>query len=88
MENFSSAQTKAKKMQPCASKLDTDLGSLLKVRDGHKIDLLTPVIPNRGPARHTRGAVSCCQGCRQLLQFPDLYTYLTSYRGAAKCLQV
>ena len=35
------------------------------------------VIPNRGAAAH-KGAVSKCQGCRQMLKFLDLYTYETS----------
>ena len=34
----------------------------------------TPVIPNRGAALHY-GAVKWCQGCRQLFQFLNFYTY-------------
>ena len=37
------------------------------------------VVPNRGSAAHL-SAVSWCQGCRQLMQFLDLYTYLTILR--------
>ena len=44
-----------------------------------------PVIPNRGAAAHL-GSVTRCQEGRQLIQFLDLYTYLT-IRGTAKHLQ-
>ena len=34
------------------------------------------VVPNQGAAAH-QGAVSQCQGCRQMLNLLDLYTYQT-----------